>query len=85
MIRYEDETNEQVIETDIRQHKGSVKMGVHGINGFMFEWYGLFMHLFAHGNYGWGSMMDEEEFYHRACELNFGELGETVLYVMKTW
>lgn len=83
MIRYEDETNEQVIETDIRQHKGSVQMGVHGINGFMFEWYGLPMHLFAHGNYGWGSMMDEEEFYRRACDLNFGELGETVLYVMK--
>lgn len=83
MIRYEDETNEQVIETDIRQHKGSVEMGVHGINGFMFEWYGLFMHLFAHGNYGWGSMMDEEEFYQRACELNFGALGETILYVMK--
>lgn len=83
MIRYEDETNEQVIETDIRQHKGSVKMGVHGINGFMFEWYGLFMHLFAHGNYGWGSMMEEEEFYQRACELNFGALGETILYVMK--
>ena len=58
VIRYEDETNEQVIETDIRQHRGSVKMGVHGINGFMFEWYGLFMHLFAHGNYGWGSQMD---------------------------
>lgn len=29
VIRYEDETNEQVIETDIRQHRGSVKMGVH--------------------------------------------------------
>ncbi len=83
LIRYEEEANEQVIETDIRQHKGSVLMGVHGINGFMFEWYGLFMHLFAHGNYGWGSMMEEEEFYKRACELNFGELGETVLYVMK--
>lgn len=83
VIRYEDETNEQVIETDIRQHKGSVKMGVHGINGFMFEWYGLFMHLFAHGNYGWGSDMDEEEFYHRACRQNFGDLGETVLYVMR--
>ena len=52
VIRYEDEANEQVIETDIRQHRGSVRMGVHGINGFMFEWYGLFMHLFAHGNYG---------------------------------
>ena len=83
VIRYEDETNEQVIETDIQQHKGSVKIGVHGINGFMFEWYGLFMHLFAHGNYGWGSDMDEEEFYHRACRQNFGDLGETVLYVMR--
>ena len=48
MIRYHDEPNEQVIERDIEQHMGSVKMGVHGINGFMFEWYGLFMHLFAH-------------------------------------
>ena len=83
VIRYEDETNEQVIETDIRQHRGSVKMGVHGINGFMFEWYGLFMHLFAHGNDGWGSQMDNEEFYHMACKQNFGDLGETVLYVMK--
>ena len=83
VIRYEDETNEQVIETDIRQHRGSVKMGVHGINGFMFEWYGLFMHLFAHGNYGWGSQMDNEEFYYLACKQNFGDLGETVLYVMK--
>lgn len=83
VIRYEDETNEQVIETDIRQNRGSVKMGVHGINGFMFEWYGLFMHLFAHGNYGWGSQMDNEEFYHMACKQNFGDLGETVLYVMK--
>lgn len=83
MIRYEDEANEQVIETDIRQHRGSVERGVHGINGFMFEWYGLFMHLFAHGNYGWGSTMDNDEFYHRACELNFGADGETVLYIMQ--
>lgn len=83
VIRYEDEANEQVLETDIRQHKGSVRMGVHGINGFMFEWYGLFMHLFAHGNYGWGSQMGNEEFYHRACRQNFGDLGETVLYVMR--
>lgn len=83
MIRYEDEANEQVIETDITQHMGSVDMGVHGINGFMFEWYGLFMHEFAHGNYGWGSKMDPEEFYKKACDLNFGKLGEKVLYVMK--
>ena len=83
MLRYEDEPNEQVLETDIRQHMGSVEMGVHGINGFMFEWFGLFMHLFAHGNYGWGSRMDPEEFYHRVCALNFGSWGETVLYVMQ--
>lgn len=83
LIRYGDETNEQIIETDIAQHKGSVRAGVHGINGFMFEWYGFFMHLFAHGNYGWGSMMEEEEFYKKACELNFGELGQKVLYVMR--
>jgi len=84
VIRYDDEPNVQVIERDIEQHMGSVKMGVEGINGFMFEWYGLPLHLFAHGNYGWGSMMDIEEFFQRACELNFGlELGEKVLYVMK--
>lgn len=84
MIRYEDETNEQVIETDIDQHIGSVEMGVHGINGFMFEWYGLFLHLFAHGNYGWGSKMDRDEFFRTACALNFGELGEKVLFVMRS-
>jgi hypothetical protein len=84
VIRYEDEPNVQVIERDIEQHMGSVKMGVHGINGFMFEWFGLFLHLFAHGNYGWGSMMDMEEFFHKACVSNFGpELGEKILYIMK--
>jgi hypothetical protein len=84
MIRYKDEANVQVVERDIEQHIGSVKMGVHGINGFMFEWYGLFIHLFAHGNYGWGSLMPQEEFFKRACELNFGaKLGEKILYVMK--
>ena len=83
MLRYEDEANEQVIETDIRQHMGSVDMGVHGINGFMFEWYGLFLHLFAHGNYGWGSKMDPDEFFERVCRLNFGKWGDSVLYVMR--
>jgi len=84
MIRYEDETNEQVIETDIAQHIGSVEMGVHGINGYMFEWYGLFLHEFAHGNYGWGSKMESDEFFRRACALHFGELGEQVLFVMRS-
>jgi hypothetical protein len=83
VIRPDDEPNQQYLEEDIRQHRGSVRMGVHGINGFVFEWYGLFMHLFAHGNYGWGSQMDEEEFYQKACDLNFGELGPKVLDVMR--
>ena len=82
-IRPDEENNQQYIEEDIRQHRGSVARGVHGINGFMFEWYGLFMHEFAHGNYGWGSQMDNEEFYHRACALNFGPWGEDVLYIMR--
>jgi hypothetical protein len=84
LLRYKDETCEQNIERDIEQHLGSVKEGVHGINGFMFEWYGLFMHLFVHGNYGWGSSMAPGEFFERACELNFGrELGRKVLYVLQ--
>ena len=84
VIRYEDEANEQVLETDIRQHIGSVQRGVHGINGFMFEWFGLFMHLFAHGNYGWGSTMELEAFYRRACALNFGPLGDRVLKAIQS-
>jgi len=84
VVRYEDEANEQIIETDIRQHIGSAKRGVHGINGFMFEWFGLFMHLFAHGNYGWGSTMEPEIFYQKACEQNFGSIGPKVLHVIKS-
>lgn len=84
MVRYEDEANEQVIETDINQHRGSVEIGAHGINGFMFEWFGLFLFLFAHGNYGWGGKMDEEAFFREVCIFNFGEeLGEKVIYVMR--
>jgi hypothetical protein len=42
------------------------------------------MHLFVHGNYGWGSSMAPNEFFERACELNFGrELGGKVLYVLR--
>lgn len=84
MIRYHDEANVQVIERDIEQHIGSVKMNVHGINGYMFEWYGLFMHLFAHGNYGWGGVMPQTKFFQQACAYNFGEeMGKKVLYVMQ--
>ena len=76
MIRYEDEPNVQVIERDIEQHISSAEEGVAGINGFMFEWYGLFMFLWAHGNYGWGSRMDKGTFFRLSCESVFGrELG----------
>ncbi|MDD4135329.1 MAG: hypothetical protein PHN46_09650 [Eubacteriales bacterium] len=84
VIRYEDEANEQIIETDIRQHMGSVRRGVHGINGYMFEWFGLFMFEFAHGNYGWGSQMAPEVFYLQACRLNFGHLGDRVLRAIQS-
>ncbi|MGC0273334.1 hypothetical protein ACO0LV_10100 [Pseudactinotalea sp. Z1739] len=85
IIRYEDEPNEMSIERDIEQHIGSVEHDVHGINGFMFEWYGLFMHQFAHGNYGWGSTMPQEEFFERACALHFGpDLGARVLRVLRS-
>ena len=74
----------QVLERDIEQHITSVDAGVSGINGFMFEWYGYFMHQWAHGNYGWGSKMDPQEFFQKSCELHFGEeLGKKVLYVLK--
>lgn len=85
IVRYEDEPNEMSIERDIEQHIGSVAHGVHGINGFMFEWYGLFMHQFAHGNYGWGSTMPQEDFFELACSLTFGpELGARVLHVLRS-
>jgi hypothetical protein len=85
MIRYEDESNVQVIERDIEQHITSVEERVSGINGFMFEWYGLFLFQWAHGNYGWGSRMDKEVFFRRSCEAAFGkELGQRILLVLKS-
>jgi hypothetical protein len=85
MIRYADEPNAQVIERDIEQHMTSAAEGVSGINGFMFEWYGLFMFQWAHGNYGWGSRMDKEEFFRLSCEATFGEeLGDRVLFALRS-
>lgn len=83
-LRCDEETNHQYIEEDIRQHIGSVKLGVKGINGYMFEWYGFFLHLFAHANYGWGSIMEPEEFYDYAVTAVFGAgLKDDILYVLK--
>ncbi|GAA4907491.1 hypothetical protein GCM10025789_28730 [Tessaracoccus lubricantis] len=84
MIRYGDEPNVQVIERDIEQHIGSVEADVHGINGYIFEWFGLFLHLFAHGNYGWGSRLEQDEFFARVGTTTFGPaLGARVLRVMR--
>lgn len=84
MLRYADEPNAQVIERDIEQHLSSAAEGVAGINGFMFEWYGLFLFLWAHGNYGWGSRMGKDEFFELSCEIAFGkELGHRVLSALR--
>lgn len=84
LVRYGDEPNAQSIERDIEQHLSSVAAGVHGINGFVFEWHGLFMHQWAHGNYGWGSTMAPETFYLQSCQVTFGDdLGRRVLAVLQ--
>lgn len=84
VLRYGDEANVQVIERDIEQHISSVAARVHGINGFMFEWYGLFLHLFAHGNYGWGSRMGQDEFFDAVTSSVFGEeLGPRILALLR--
>ncbi|HZJ68617.1 MAG TPA: glycoside hydrolase family 20 zincin-like fold domain-containing protein [Candidatus Eisenbacteria bacterium] len=84
VLRYPDEANVQVIERDIEQHKGSIAERVHGINGYMFEWFGYFMHQWAHGNFGWGSQMASDEFFIESCKAEFGEqLGVMILDVLQ--
>lgn len=83
-LRCDEETNHQYLEEDIRQHIGSAKLGVKGINGFVFEWYGFFMHLFAHANYGWGSIMEPDDFYKYSLQAVFNdELADDILFVLK--
>ena len=82
-LRCDEESNDQFLEEDIRQHAGSAKLGVKGINGYMFEWYGFFIHLFAHAFYGWGSYLEPDEFYDYAISAVFGEaLKDNILYVL---
>ena len=83
-LRCEEESNDQFLEEDIRQHIGSAKLGVKGTNGYMFEWYGFFIHLFAHAYYSWGAVMEAEDFYLYALKAVFGnELADDILYVLK--
>jgi len=84
VLRVAEEGGEQFIEKDIEQHRGSVKRKVRGINGYLFEWYGYFLHLLAHANYGWGSRMAENLFYQKAVRRLFGEQeARNILYVLK--
>ena len=83
-LRCEEESNNQFLEEDIRQHMGSAKLGVKGTNGYMFEWYGFFIHLFAHSYYSWGGQREEKEFYKYSLTAVFGiDLAEDILYVLK--
>lgn len=85
VLRYEDEANVQVIERDIEQHKGSILEQVHGVNGYMFEWFGYFMFQWAHGNYGWGSDMPSKDFFVKVCKSEFGDtLGATILETLQS-
>lgn len=84
VLRSGEETNDQFIEKDIDQHRGAVSLRVRGINGYLFEWYGYFIHLLAHAYYGWGAQIDPEEFYRRAVYRIFGKVtGKDVLYVLQ--
>lgn len=82
-LRCESEPLQQYIEEDVRQHREAARLGVGGSNGFMFEWYGFFLHLMVHANYPWGGAMEEEAFYQACCEHLYGEDGKTVLYALK--
>lgn len=82
-LRCEEESITQYVEEDIRQHKGSVKMGVAGINGYLFEWYGFFMPLFAHSYYGWGGEKDVETFCEYSLKVTFKELAADILDVSR--
>ena len=82
-LRCESEPLQQYIEEDVRQHREAAELGVGGSNGFLFEWYGFFLHLMVHANYPWGGMMEEEAFYASCCEHLYGRDGGQVLYVLK--
>jgi hypothetical protein len=84
VLRVAEEAGGQFIEKDIEQHRGSVKRKVRGVNGYLFEWYGYFLHLAAHANYGWGSRMAEKLFYQRAVRRFLGDKEAlNILYVLK--
>ena len=46
---------------------GPFAHGVRGVNGYLFEWYGYFLHLLAHANYGWGPGKGRDHSTTRPC------------------
>jgi hypothetical protein len=84
ILRSAEEINQQNIDNDIRQHKGSAKAHAKGINGYMFEFYGFFLHFFVHAGYGWNPGMEGNDFYNYAIEAVFGEeLKDDILFILK--
>ncbi len=72
------------LENDIEQYLGSVSKGCKGINGYVFEWYSYFLHLYAASQYGWNSNIDKEEFPLYALKVIFGEeLANDIFFIYK--
>ncbi|MBC7333174.1 MAG: hypothetical protein H5T85_01730 [Actinobacteria bacterium] len=70
------------LENDIEQYLGSVRNGCKGINGYVFEWYAYFLHLYAVSQYGWNANVPKEEFPYYALQSIFGEeLAKDILYI----
>ena len=82
-LRCASEPLQQYIEEDIRQHREAARLGVAGSNGFLFEWYGFFLHLMVHANYPWGGEMDPDAFCAACCDHLYGADGPTVLRVLR--
>ncbi len=82
-LRCETEPLQQYIEEDVRQHMQSAKLSVMGTNGFMFEWYGFFLHLMVHANYPWGGTSEPQEFFEQCCEHLYGNDGKDVLFAIQ--
>ncbi|MBU9728321.1 glycoside hydrolase family 20 zincin-like fold domain-containing protein [Diplocloster modestus] len=82
-LRCDSEPLQQYIEEDVRQHREAAELMVGGSNGFMFEWYGFFLHLMVHANYPWGGQMEEGAFYRACCEHLYGEYADRVLFALQ--
>ncbi len=84
LLRPEKEHLYWSLENDIDQYLGAVRNGCRGINGYLFEYYAYFLHLFAAAQYGWNAGLPKEEFPLYALRAVFGErLADTILHVYR--